>query len=535
LKIELNDPKPGKGIQAERPLQFPAKKQLSTRRFMLPTLDLRRLKMGGKKVIIIGAGIAGLSLGCYLQKSGFLTEIYEANGRAGGLCSGWERDGYRIDGGLKALWGSGLRHPFYKLYSELVDMDALAFSYPKIKSIYEFPDGKKFVEYADLVRLEKAMMATAGEDEAVIREWTLDVRKISELRLPLEKPKELYGISDRMRAGKGAAAALHKKWGSLSAEDFAKKFKNPFLSRWAACFRTPVLADMIDLAAMDSKANGYPAGGADAFARKLEEAYGSLGGRVHTMSRAQKIHVENRKAWGVRFADGRDVRGDIIVSAMDGRSTLFDLLGGKFTNTDIRAFYEKPDLGPSMLQVSIGVDKAFEDDFSARKIVLDASYELHDGSVHPTIEVMRFSQTAGGKRKALFRVQLDTKFASYWWLLRKAERERYRKEKGEVAAWAAGVIDERVCPIAKDIEMTDVSTPATYIRMTGNWRGAITGWGSGSLLAENPFDRELPGLENFYMAGHWVQPGGGIPLAYKSARDLAQVICRDEKMEFKPV
>jgi hypothetical protein len=87
LKIELNDPKPGKGIQAERPLQFPAKKQLSTRRFMLPTLDLRRLKMGGKKVIIIGAGIAGLSLGCYLQKSGFLTEIYEANGRAGGLCS----------------------------------------------------------------------------------------------------------------------------------------------------------------------------------------------------------------------------------------------------------------------------------------------------------------------------------------------------------------------------------------------------------------------------------------------------------------
>ncbi len=489
--------------------------------------------MGAKKVIIIGGGIAGLSLGCYLQKSGFSTEIYEANGRAGGLCSGWERDGYRIDGGPKTLWGSGPAHPFYRLYSELIDMDRLQLSYPEIRNVYDFPGGKRFTEYADIGRLEKTMLETAGEDESAIRDWIGDIRKIAELRLPIEKPKELLKISDRMRTA--GAAALQKKWGVLRAEDFAKRFSNPLLSRAAACFKTPVLAEMMDLAAMEKKANGYPAGGTGTFAGELEEAYGLLGGKLHTMRRAQKVHVENRKAWGVRFADGADVRGDIIVSAMDGRSTIFDLLGGKFIRPEMRAFYEKPDLGPSKIQVSIGVKKVFPDDFPPRKIWLEVPCELHDGSLHPYMEVMRYPLDDGGKKKTLFRVQLDTKFASYWWLLRKAERERYRKEKSEIAAWVAGVIDQRVCPIAGDIEMTNVSTPATYIRMTGNWRGAVTGWGSGGLLSENPFDRELPRLQNFYMAGHWVQPGGGIPLAFKSARDLAQIICRNEKKEFRPV
>lgn len=36
-----------------------------------------------KKVAVIGAGIAGLSAGCYLQKFGFETEIFEAHSKAG--------------------------------------------------------------------------------------------------------------------------------------------------------------------------------------------------------------------------------------------------------------------------------------------------------------------------------------------------------------------------------------------------------------------------------------------------------------------
>ena len=34
-------------------------------------------KTDGKKVIIVGAGISGMTAGIYLQKAGYETEIYE--------------------------------------------------------------------------------------------------------------------------------------------------------------------------------------------------------------------------------------------------------------------------------------------------------------------------------------------------------------------------------------------------------------------------------------------------------------------------
>ncbi|MDD3947150.1 MAG: NAD(P)-binding protein, partial [Clostridia bacterium] len=40
-----------------------------------------------KKVIIIGAGLAGLSAGIYLQQKGVQTEIFELAGWAGGMCT----------------------------------------------------------------------------------------------------------------------------------------------------------------------------------------------------------------------------------------------------------------------------------------------------------------------------------------------------------------------------------------------------------------------------------------------------------------
>ena len=43
-------------------------------------------------------------------------------------------------------------------------------------------------------------------------------------------------------------------------------------------------------------------------------------------------------------------------------------------------------------------------------------------------------------------------------------------------------------------------------------------------------DNTLPGLDNFYMAGQWVEPGGGVPTAALSGRDVARVACqRDDK------
>jgi phytoene dehydrogenase-like protein len=45
--------------------------------------------------------------------------------------------------------------------------------------------------------------------------------------------------------------------------------------------------------------------------------------------------------------------------------------------------------------------------------------------------------------------------------------------------------------------------------------------------------KTLPGLKNFYMIGQWVQPGGGIPNAVSSGRDLAWILCSRDGKAFK--
>lgn len=59
-----------------------------------------------KRTIIIGAGIAGLSSGCYAQMNGYEAEIFEMHNIPGGLCTAWNRKGYTLDGCIHFLVGS---------------------------------------------------------------------------------------------------------------------------------------------------------------------------------------------------------------------------------------------------------------------------------------------------------------------------------------------------------------------------------------------------------------------------------------------
>ena len=45
-------------------------------------------------------------------------------------------------------------------------------------------------------------------------------------------------------------------------------------------------------------------------------------------------------------------------------------------------------------------------------------------------------------------------------------------------------------------------------------------------------NKTLPGLKNFYMIGQWVEPGGGLPPAIMSGRNVAQIICKKNRKKF---
>ena len=85
------------------------------------------------------------------------------------------------------------------------------------------------------------------------------------------------------------------------------------------------------------------------------------------------------------------------------------------------------------------------------------------------------------------------------------------------------------------IEVVDEATPLSYERYTGNWLGSTCGW----LLTKETMPmmikgvrKTLPGLDNFYLAGQWVEPGRSVPIVAMSGRNVIQLICHTDGRPF---
>jgi phytoene dehydrogenase-like protein len=81
--------------------------------------------------------------------------------------------------------------------------------------------------------------------------------------------------------------------------------------------------------------------------------------------------------------------------------------------------------------------------------------------------------------------------------------------------------------------MRDVATPLTFQRYTGNWQGSFEGWMITPASMNLQIKKTLPGLENFYMAGQWVQPGGGLPSGVMTGSWVTQMMCEKDGKKFE--
>ena len=123
-----------------------------------------------KKVIIIGCGVAGLSLGTYLLANGYEVTILEKNSTIGGACIGWERKGQYIDGCIHWLAGVNPSSNFYPLWRDvnaITDDSEFFYQDDLVKNVY--PDGTTFTLWADLDKTERELIAFAPEDEKQIK------------------------------------------------------------------------------------------------------------------------------------------------------------------------------------------------------------------------------------------------------------------------------------------------------------------------------------------------------------------------------
>jgi len=494
-----------------------------------------------KSIIIIGGGLTGLAAGCYGRMNGYKTTIFEMHDKAGGVCTGWKRKGYTIDGAMNWLVGTKPGTSFYNFWLELgAAQEWKVYNHDQYLNI-EAEGGKTFTIYSDIDRMEQHMKELAPEDKAVIEEFAKCVRYCTRVDMPTDKAPELYSLIDGIKMVKSLPQLRFlRKWGKVSTLDYALRFKNPFLREvFLLAFGgdladMPILSMFIMLAWQHLKEAGYVIGGSLALVNSIERRYHGLGGEIHYKARVDKILVENDKAVGIRLADGTEHRGDIVISAADGRTTIFDMLDAKYIDDKIRSYYDNPQLFPPLIYVGLGISRRFDDvppSVAGLSFRLDTPVTIA-GKKHRECGVLiySFDPTLAPEGKTLLKVQFNTDY-DYWEKLRQ-EPERYKAEKEKIADLVVDMLDRRFPGLAAQVEMRDVATPVTWVRYTGNWRGSYEGW----LLTTNNFftrmSKTLPGLENFYMSGQWVNPGGGMPTAVMSGNNTIQLICNKDRKKF---
>jgi phytoene dehydrogenase-like protein len=495
--------------------------------------------MNEKSIIIIGGGLTGLSAGCYGRMNGYRTSILEMHSIAGGVCTAWKRKGYTIDGAVNWVVGTRQGIEFYRFWEELGAAPDWQIYNHDLYMVNEGSDGKEFFVYCDADRFEKYLLEISAEDEAVIKELTAAIRKVSKVSMPVEKPQENYNILDKVKLLKMITqVGFFKKWGGLSIGDYAARFKNPSLREvFSNIFgaENPMMMLLFVLGLQHSKSAGYIIGGALALVDSIEKRYLALGGEIHYNSRVVKILVEDDRAVGIRLADGSEHRADWVISAADGRTTIFDMLGGDYLDEKIKSKYDNPNLFQPLVYVGLGVARQLEDlpssigglNFYLSKPIVVAGEEKGTMSVRSYC----FDPTMAPPGKNTLIVQFESNY-DYWHELRQ-DPKLYRAEKEAIVKAVIGGLEERFPGITEQVEMTDLATPITWERYTGNWRGSYEGWmfdSDFSLMSS--MRKTLPGLKNFYMAGQWVNPGGGIPTAVMSGNHTIQMICRKDKKKF---
>lgn len=530
--------------------------------------------MARESMIIVGAGLGGLSTGCYARMNGYRTRIFEMHELPGGCCTAWDRGPFTFDCCVSWLLGNGPGNEMHQIWLELGALQGKQMRHFETFNIVRDKEGGAVYFYSDPDRLEAHLLDLSPADAKLIREFCAGLRKFRKCLAvyPFLKPVGLMGRWERWRMLASFVPYFNviRKSITVLMSDYSARFTSPLL-REAFNFilyerhpAFPVLPFYFQLASHANLSAGVPEGGSLGLARSIEQRYLRLGGAVTYNAKVDRVLVENDRAVGVRLCDGREFRSDIVVSACDGHTTMTRFLGGRYLTEDYRRLYTETITEPGMVfpgyvTVFLGLRRTFPDGEPCTTYLL-TDEEAADliGIRHPSINV-QFRST---HYPELSPEETTVVYATYfcdiapWRALNDGPEQLTRVRKGQekhtlpvrrALDYYAGkrqvrdailrFLERRFPGLRDSVATRDISTPLTQVRYTGNYDGTVLGWqpfvDSGETLEKlvRKHGPGLPGLANFYQSGVWATTGGLIRAA-AAGRHVMQFVCRDDGRPF---
>jgi phytoene desaturase len=485
--------------------------------------------METRHVLIVGGGLAGLSAGCYALRNGFRTTIVEHNLALGGVCTAWQRGPYLIDGCIHWLTGG----PFQRLYTELDILPELKLRTLDTWSTYrDVRDGFEVVFGRDLDAFIQRLCEVSPDDRAELQRVRRGASELLGVTQPT-RPQELMTLRDglremwSLRSAAGALVHFRKPIGVWAREHLKSERLQRLFTRMLP-ETAPVLFLLMVLGYLEQGRLSRPVGGSAAFRDALERSYRARGGEAILHATVDEVLVEGGRATGVRLADGTQLAADIVISTASAPETVLRLLGGRYEAAATRERLAHWKLFDPIVLASFGVALPYAQTPSLLLIDGIAPFEFGgrtNRELH--VRVCNDDPCFAPAGHSVVQAMLPTNYD--WWATRGT---RYVAERDAIGEIALSQLEPHFPGLRANLRMIDVATPLTYWNMARSWRGAYEGWMPSADAFFGHIDKKLHGLEGFYMAGQWVEPGGGVPTAVISGRQVVELICHDERRSF---
>jgi phytoene desaturase len=486
-----------------------------------------RVKGPTDHVVVVGAGLAGLSAALRLAGAGRKVTVIERESVPGGRNGLLEKDGFSFDTGPSVLtMPSLIQDAFSCVGEDMKDWLELSPLKPLYRAFYH--DGSQIDVHANTAEMEEEIRRTVSAEEALgYRRYVEFVTKLYKYEMNdfidrnIDSPLNLLTPNLARLIALGGFRRLSPKVNQFLKDPRLQKVYS-FQAMYAGVSPQQALAIYAVIAYMDS-VNGvfFPKGGMHAVPRALAAAAEKHGVTFKYSTSVTRLEVENGRAKAVITDTGERVECDVVVMNPDLPVVWRDLLG-KTPLSVKRLKYS-----PSCATLLVGSSKKY-DHVAHHNIHFGKSWDgifdelikektlMSDPSVLVTIPTKDDPALApAGKEIYYILYPTPNLTADIDW---KTQARPYRDHMIKTLE------DRGYTGLSGSIETEVMTTPLDWqdrgMEQGAPFASAHTFFQTGPFRPKNI----AAGFENVVFAGSGTQPGVGVPMVLISGRLAAERI-----------
>jgi len=507
---------------------------------------------GGTDVVVIGAGLGGLSAAAAFARQGYKVVVLEQHSVPGGYASAFTRPGgFTFDVSLHSTT-VGIREGIPDLIYGFPEIRDVVFAphKPLYRAIY--PDYDIRVPHRDVPGYIALLKKHFPDDGAAIDGIFADMKGLADDVGRLSSGAGEPDMASFPAKFPNLFKNFNRTWGAMLEE----RVKNPKLRAvisglWGYFGLPPSRLSpfyyAMPLMGYLEGGGYYPAGTSQKMSDALAGLIRKNGGEVRLNTRVDRILTRDHAAIGVRTADGAEFLGRAVISNANAVDTFTRMMDEKEFLKDTLARMEKLSVSFSTLLVWIGLKTDL-----VRKLGITDS-EIFYATGYDVEEEYRTAMAGGlpedpgfgltiydnvcpgcspkGKNTLnIIAMQGYDHWKKYETDYFYGNKDAYAKEKMRLADILIDKVERTLMPgLRKAIEVVDAATPLTNLRFTSNPRGAIYGWDQ---TVDNSGQRRFPQrtpIKNLYLSGAWTFPGHGYGACIPSGLSCFAEVMRDWK------